>query len=276
MIHRVKCIFRTVLAICCVVLCVHSLPAADAAAPTPPRKEAPFTPGGQWRAHDMARPRPRQVDPGAPLGAEPIAPPPSDAIVLFDGKDLSAWQTRRRPEKGKPEVLSQPRWKVEHGYMEIAPKSGSLISKERFGDCQIHLEWATPADVRGSGQGRGNSGVILAGHGEIQVLDSWGNDTYPDGQAAAIYGKYPPLVNASRRPGQWQTYDILFEAPRLDAQGQLLRAARLTVFHNGLLVHHALDTGGRSRDFQIVLQDHNTPVRYRNIWLRKLAGYDEP
>jgi hypothetical protein len=226
-----------------------------------------MAPGGKWKFNDMARPRPAVIDPGASSTPDNPGQPPSDAVILFDGKDLSKWQA------GQGQNAAEPKWIVKDGAMECVPRSGMIWSKEKFGDAQVHIEFATPAQVQGSSQGRGNSGVYLGGHGEIQVLDSWNNDTYPDGQAAAMYGKYPPLVNASRKPGQWQTYDIIIEMPRTDESAKTT-PAKLTVLHNGVLAHHAQDTLSNAKDFQIGLQDHGNPVRYRNIWVRKLKGYD--
>lgn len=236
-------------------------------------KPVKMTPGGKWKAGDMNRPRPPVVEPGTASVPDKAGQPPSDAVILFDGKDLSQWETDGvGPDKGKKVA---PRWKAENGYMEIIPKGGGISTKEKFGDCQIHIEWATPSEVKGNSQGRGNSGFFLGGHGEIQVLDSYQNDTYPDGQAAALYSKYPPLVNACRKPGEWQSYDVVFEAPRFDDKNQQVRPARVTLFHNGILAHHAVETGGSDREIQLSLQDHGNPVRYRNIWLRRLKGYDE-
>ena len=224
----------------------------------------------KWAIHDMTRPLPPVVNPG------PAGPPvsaPSDAVVLFDGKDLSLWENA----KGEPAG-----WKVENGYMEVVAKTGSIRTKKGFGDCQLHIEWATPAVISGEGQGRGNSGVFLMDTYEVQVLDSYNNRTYADGQAAAIYGQYPPLVNASRGPGEWQTYDIIFHRPRFDAEGKLVEAARMTVFHNGVLVHDNAELTGRTAHkarppyrvhadkLPLSLQDHGNPVRYRNVWLREL------
>jgi hypothetical protein len=199
---------------------------------------------------------------------------PSDAIVLFNGHDLSQWTRTGRGTNALPSTT--PLWKIENGYMEVTPEGGGIVSKEKFADCQIHLEWATPSVVTGKSQGRGNSGVILSGHPEIQVLDSFENDTYPDGQASALYGQYPPLVNASRKPGEWQTYDIIYYAPRLDATGKITKPATYTVLHNGLLVHHAVEVPGATVESTLSLQNHNNPVRYRNIWVRRLRGYDDP
>ncbi len=236
--------------------------------------DTPLIPGQKWRVHDINRPRPRVVTP-APLD-NPFAPP-SDAVVLFDGKDLSKWAAK----------TGEPHWKVENGYFEVVPKAGDLISKEKFGDAQYHVEWASPAVVSGNSQGRGNSGFYLMGRYEMQVMDSWDNLTYADGQAGAIYGQWPPLVNASRRPGEWQRYDIILEAPRFEG-GKVVKPAYVTLFHNGVLLHHHKEIVGPTthRDTtpysphgleeSIVLQDHDTPVRYRNIWVRRLRGYDQP
>jgi hypothetical protein len=224
----------------------------------------------KWAIHDLSRPLPPVVDPG-PAG--PPAPAPSDAIVLFDGKSLSPWD----------DAKSEPaQWKVEGGYMEVVAKTGSIRTKQEFGDCQVHVEWAAPAAVSGEGQERGNSGVFLMDTYELQVLDSYDNRTYADGQAAAIYGQYPPLVNACRKPGEWQSYDIIFHRPRFGADGKLAEPARMTVFHNGILVHENEELTGptshkarppykaHADKLPLSLQDHGNPVRYRNIWLRPL------
>ena len=197
-------------------------------------------------------------------------PPPSDAIVLFDGKDLSQW---------KAQSGGEPKWKLlGDGAMEVTG-SGSIMTKEEFGDCQLHVEWATPSEVKGDGQGRGNSGVYLQGRYEIQVLDSFNNKTYPNGQAGAFYLNSAPLVNASRKPGEWQTYDIIFHAPKRGADGITVPGS-FTVLHNGVLVQDHVPVKGDSTTAALfkgvtptgplVLQDHGNPVRYRNIWLRKL------
>jgi 3-keto-disaccharide hydrolase len=225
----------------------------------------------RWPQHSMDRPQPPVVTPG-PAG-EPAAAP-SDAVVLFDGKDLSRWTG----DSGQ----AAP-WKVENGYVEIAPGSGNIHTRQGFGDCQLHVEWMAPAPPHGEGQERGNSGVYLMSRYEVQVLDSYDNRTYADGQAAAVYGQYPPLVNASRPPGQWQTYDIVFHRPRFDAQGKLQSPARLTVLHNGVLVQDNVELTGPTAhqtrppyavhpdSLPLLLQDHGNPVRYRNIWVRPLS-----
>lgn len=226
-----------------------------------PKKEPPMTPGGVYRAHDMQRPRPVVITPPSLKDQSPTAP--SDAIVLFDGNDLSQW--KQDPRKDSAPGDDKPKWKVENGYMEIMGRSGNIRTREKFkGDYHLHLEWATPAQVSGKGQGRGNSGVFVAGFPEIQVLDSYENDTYPDGQASGLYSNYPPMVNASRKPGEWQTYDIFFERARDGGK------AKLTVLHNGVVVHYQREFESSIQEGDILLQDHHNPVRYRNIWLRPL------
>jgi hypothetical protein len=226
------------------------------------------------------------IDPGTVSTPETPGKPPSDAIVLFGGKDLSQWVSWNGPlgydyAKGeKKGETGPPTWLVKDGVIEVVNK-GNLMSKEKFGDVQLHIEWAAPKKVVAASQGRGNSGVLLMGSYEIQVLDSYDNETYADGQAASIYGQYPPLVNASRRPGEWQAYDIVFEAPRFKS-GKLVSPAFATVFHNGILVQHRQQLLGPMRhkletayvphaaEAPLILQMHSNPVRYRNIWVRKL------
>jgi hypothetical protein len=206
---------------------------------------------------------PRVIDPG---------PPPWDAIVLFGGKDLSQW---------KGENSGPAKWEVKDGVATVNG-TGSISTKQEFGDCQLHVEWATPEKVEGEGQGRGNSGIILQGRYEVQVLDSYINKTYFHGQAGAIYKQYAPLVNACRKPGEWQTYDIIFHAPRFDADGKLEKAGTVTVLQNGVLVQDNVEIKGgtgpagapkyRAHPLKqsLVLQDHHNPVRFRNIWIREL------
>ena len=224
----------------------------------------------QWAVHDPDRPLPTVVAPG-PAG--PPVPPPADAIVLFDGRDLGRWTDA----KGQP-----ARWKVENGYMEVVPKTGGIRTVDGYGDCQLHVEWMAPSPAKGTGQDRGNSGVFLMDTYEVQVLDCYGNKTYADGSTAAIYGQFPPAVNACRPPGEWQTYDIVFHRPRFASDGALASPARMTVFHNGIVVHDgAVLTGPTAHKARppykmhadrlpISLQDHDHPVRFRNIWLREL------
>lgn len=221
--------------------------------------------------HDRNCPAPRVVDPGPGLG-NPL-PPPADAVVLFDGKDLSKW---RGGDDGPA------KWKVSAGYVEVVPSTGMIHTADGFGDIQLHIEWMAPDPPRGSDQDRGNSGVFLMGRYEVQVLDSYGNVTYPDGQAGAVYGQYPPLVNASRKPGQWQSYDIIFRRPRFGSDGGVKSPAIITVFHNGTLVQDHVELTGPTAHqrrppyeahpdrLPIGLQDHEHPVRYRNIWIRNL------
>ena len=232
--------------------------------------QAPMVPTLPEPIHDTTRAQPPVVDPGP---APPSAPVPSDAVVLFNGRDLSQWKAG----DGGP-----PAWKIEDGYMEVVAGSGGITTMRGFGDCQLHIEWAAPVPPAGSGQNRGNSGVFLMGRYEVQVLDSYGNVTYPDGQAAAMYGQYPPLVNASRPPGEWQSYDIVFRRPRFNERGELIAPARITVMHNGVLVQDAVILTGATAHRQrprysahadrlpIALQDHASPVRFRNIWVRDL------
>jgi hypothetical protein len=220
-----------------------------------------------FKSHDMSRPRPVVIDAGSPTV------PPSDAISLFDGKSLSEW---KRAGKLKPGEEDIPKWKIEAGVFEIVRGTGSIMTRKTFGDAQIHLEWATPAVAVGKGQGRGNSGLHMGGFGEVQILDSFESDTYPDGQAAALYGRFPPLVNASRKPGEWQTYDIITRLPKLDDSGKVIKPGLITVLHNGIVVHHAVEFHGKIGPYALSLQDHGNPIRFRNFWLRLLRGYDEP
>lgn len=254
--------------------------------------DTPFLPGGKWRVHDDARPRPAAIKPGSfPTDAQRGAAP-SDAVVLFDGTDLSQWVGWQGPfglefypnyAKGK---AVEPTWKVENGYMQVDTQA-NLMSKQKFGDMQLHIEWAAPETVVGASQGRGNSGIGIMGTYEIQVLDSFNNKTYADGQAGSLYGEYPPLVNASREPGKWQTYDVVFEAPRF-SDGKLVKPAFVTLFHNGVLVQNRQEllgpTAHRVRseyvpheaEGPILLQMHGNPVRYRSVWVRRLNLDEKP
>ena len=231
----------------------------------------------KWKIHDLDRPLPAIVDPGTSSTQDSPGRPPSDAVVLFDGKDLSKWAHKDG---------SSAKWKVERGYLETVPKTGYIYTREAFGDCQLHVEFAEPVPPKGESQGRGNSGVFLMGLYEIQVLDSYENKTYADGQAAAVYGQYPPLVNAARPPGQWQSYDIVFHGPRFDNAGKLLRPARVTVLHNGVLAQDNVELSGptahkarppyspQPEKLPLALQDHSNPIRFRNIWIRELKAPD--
>lgn len=201
------------------------------------------------------------------------ADPPSDAIVLFNGTDLGRWHSANGGPAG---------WTVREGYAAVAPGTGDIVTNEKFGDVQLHIEWATPATVKGEGQERGNSGVFLMERYEVQVLDSYDNKTYYHGQAGSVYKQYAPLVNASRKPGEWQTYDIVFHAPRFDEQGKVIDRARVTVLHNGVLIQNNVEIYGLTYNDRpslyiahpieqsLRLQDHGNPVRYRNIWIRRL------
>jgi hypothetical protein len=235
--------------------------------PQPGYRDTPRLPDG-WRVHDADRPRPAVVDPG-PAGA-PV-PAPADAVVLFDGKDLAAW-------KGKD---GDAKWAIADGAMQVNG-TGDIQTRAEFGDCQLHVEWAAPTPPKGDSQHRGNSGVFFFGRYEVQVLDSWQNPTYADGQAASLYGQKPPLVNACRPPGEWQAYDLFFRAPRFAADGSVQQPARITVVHNGIVVQldEALLGATSHRGVAkyaahgatgpIRLQDHGDPVRFRNVWLRPL------
>ena len=236
--------------------------------------DTPMQPNGKWRVHDGTRPHPAIVT--VPPAGDASAPAPSDAIVLLGtADDLNAWQMNDG---------SAATWTMKGGVLQTG--KGMLRTKQQFTDVQLHVEFATPSEVKGESQGRGNSGVFLLGHFEIQVLDSYRNITYPDGQAASMYGQYPPLVNAARAPGQWQSYDIIFTAPRFAVDGTLEKPAIVTVLHNGIVVHHATPFWGPTRHRSVLpytpqmasgpiaLQDHGNPVRYRNIWVRELKEYD--
>ncbi len=241
-------------------------------------KQAPIqyvqTESGRWMVHDESRPAPPVITP-AVCGSQEPAKAPSDAIVLFDGRDLSSWTD----DKGGPS-----KWVLRDGYMESVKGAGYAKTRQEFGSCQLHVEFATPSVVSGSGQGRGNSGVFLQGMYEIQVLDSFENKTYPDGQCGALYGRAVPLVNACCKPGQWQSYDIVYHRPLFES-GRVSRKAVFTVFQNGVLIqdHVAIDGGTgwvnahavteyvpHGDKGPIMLQDHSNPVRFRNIWIREL------
>jgi hypothetical protein len=234
-----------------------------------------------WAIHDRNRPQPPRVKPGTFGTATQPGQPPSDAIVLFDGTEasLAKWEADTKP--GDP--AAPTKWIVRDGALECVPKSGYVRTKEQFGDCQLHLEWAAPTAVQGSSQGRGNSGVFLMGLAEVQVLDNYNNPTYADGFAGSVYGINPPLANALRPPGEFQSYDIIFRRP-VYQDGKLVDPGYLTVFCNGVLVqdHTPLEgPGGHMRRSTprpfpergpLKLQDHGNPVRFRNIWYRPLPA----
>jgi Domain of Unknown Function (DUF1080) len=236
--------------------------------------DTPQIRGQKWLVHDKNRPNPPVVTPGATFSHG--APAPSDATVLFDGSNLDAWVS---------DAGTAPEWKIENGYAQVGGKGG-IRTKQEFGDYQLHIEWAPPAEVKGESQGRGNSGVFMHGRFEVQVLDSYENKTYADGQAGGIYGQWPPLVNPIKKPGEWNSYDIVFEAPHFDADGKLTKPAYVTVFFNGVCVHNRKEINGPtdhratnpykaySGKGPIALQNHGNPTRYRNIWIRPLGEYN--
>jgi hypothetical protein len=233
--------------------------------------DTPVIPNQTWKVHDSARPQPRVVTPDTENR------PPSDAVVLFDGRDLSGWVSQKT---GEPAA-----WTVRDGYLEVTAKAGDVRTRAEFGDCQLHLEFATPADVAGSSQGRGNSGVFLMGRYELQVLDCFDNPTYADGTTGAIYGQFPPLVNACRKPGEWQSYDVVWIAPRFEGD-RLVSPAYCTVILNGVVVQYHRALNGPTTHKAVAayaphpptgplrLQDHGNPVRFRNIWYRPLDGWN--
>lgn len=221
--------------------------------PTPFIGADEFKSGIEW-------PEPPVIEPGTASTA------PSDAIVLFDGTDTSAFENAES-------------WKVENGYMQVG--KSNIRTKQSFGDCQLHIEFCSPEVVKGNGQGRGNSGVYLMSKYEVQVLDSYDNKTYYDGQCGAVYKQQPPTVNACRGPGQWQAYDIIFTAPRFNDDGTVKSKAYVTVLHNGVLIHNHFELQGgtfwaeppsyktHAEKLPLMLQNHGNPVRYRNIWVRE-------
>lgn len=224
-----------------------------------------------WPVHSLDRPKPPVVAPGP---VRPPVPPPEDAIVLLGNSGLGAWGA---------DSSTPAEWTYAQGIATVAPGKGSMQTRQSFGSVQLHVEFATVNPPLGEGQDRSNSGVFLMGRYEVQLLDSFRSDTYADGQAAALYGQSPPLVNASRPPGQWQSYDIVFFRPRFRADGSVERPARATVFHNGVLVQHDVALIGQTAHARVAtyeahadklplaLQDHGHKVRFRNIWIRELA-----
>jgi hypothetical protein len=235
---------------------------------------------GKWIGHDRTRPLPPVVEPATASTQEAPGKAPSDAVALFNGADIAQWVAMNGQAS---------KWVVRDGAMECVPGAGYVRTLRSFGDCQLHLEFATPAQVKGDSQGRGNSGVFFGmGRYEVQVLDSYQNKTYADGSCGSVYNQYPPLVNASRKPGEWQTYDILWTAPRFHEDGSLKSAPRVTVFHNGVVIQNNVELIGETGWLQrapfrahaeklpIALQDHGNPVRYRNIWVRELGAPAKP
>lgn len=233
--------------------------------------DTPIVPGSTYHVHDGNRPQPRVVTPGW------SAMPPSDATVLFDGTSLDGWQGRE----------GEAKWCLAGGIMQVVPGTGDIWTKAEFGSCQLHLEFRSPHVVKGQGQGRGNSGVFLMGRYEIQVLDCFQNPTYPDGTTGAIYGQFPPLANACRKPGEWSTYDILWDAP-VFAGDKLVKPAFVTVILNGVVLHHHKELQGPTEHRKtaqyvahpavgpLKLQDHGDLVSFRNIWVRPIGDYDKP
>jgi hypothetical protein len=225
-----------------------------------------FSQEGDPKATEVWEPEVRVVTPGVNGAA------PSDAIVLFDGKDLSKWSDL----KGETS-----KWTVKDGAMTVAKGTGDIKTKQTFGDIQLHIEWRTPSKVEGEGQGRGNSGIFLQERYELQVLDSYKSRTYSNGQAGSIYKQTPPLANATKGPGEWQVYDVAYVAPKFNSDGTLKSAARITVFHNGVLIQNNTEIQGTTEYIgkpkvvahekgPLKLQDHGNPVSYRNIWVREL------
>lgn len=223
---------------------------------------------GDPKLTEVWQPVPRVVIPG-----QTSSDAPSDAVVLYNGKDLSHWMGKEGGDV---------KWKNENNILTVVPGTGDIKSKESFGDCQLHIEWRTPTEVSGSGQGRGNSGIFLMSLYELQVLDNYNNTTYSNGQAGSIYKQHMPQVNVCRPPGEWQTYDIIFTAPRFNADGSLKSAARITVLQNGVLIQNNISLWGSTEyigiakyekhadKLPLVLQNHGNKVSYRNIWIREL------
>ena len=239
-------------------------------------QDTPLEPDGKWHVHDPARPQPPIVTPGASFSEN--AKPPADAIVLFDGTDLSHW----RDKKTGGDAL----WKIEKGVMVSA--SGDIVTTNQFGDIQLHLEFCEPTPPKGDGQGRGNSGVFFMGLYEVQVLDCYQNQTYADGATGGLYGQHPALANACRPPGEWQTYDMVFTAPRFNATGEVLSPACVTVLLNGVLLqNHQAFRGAtnwrvpgkytpHAAELPLALQYHRNAVSFRNIWVRPAPVVNEP
>jgi hypothetical protein len=223
---------------------------------------------------ELWNPVPRVITPGSSTVNSAPATAPSDAIILFDGKDLSKWKSSKTNG-------GDAKWKVADGAVTVQPGSGDIETNQNFEDYQLHIEFRTPAEVKGNSQGRGNSGIFMQGVYELQVLDSYDNPTYSNGQAASIYKQSMPLVNASKKPGEWQTYDVIYTAPKFNKDSMILAPAYITVLHNGVLAQHHTPIFGTTPyigqpQYQvhgkgpIKLQDHNNPTSFRNIWIREL------
>jgi len=220
-------------------------------------------------ATEIWNPRVPKVTPGASWGAAP-----SDAIILLDGSNLDNWESTADGQSVG--------WELKDGVLTVVPGQPTIQTKQAFGSVQLHVEWRSPSVLEGEGQGRGNSGIFLMGKYELQVLDSYSSDTYSNGQAGAIYKQYPPLVNATKEPGEWQMYDIIFMAPVFSDSGSLLRPATITAFHNGVLIQNNKALMGpveyrglaqyraHADRLPLQLQEHGNPVSYRNIWIREL------
>ena len=241
-------------------------------------QDTPIVPGTKWHVHDGERPQPEIVTPGTFSTQDAPGKPPSDATVLFDGTNLDKWKS----DKGEA-----AQWDLIDGVMQVKPKSGTMTSKDEFGDCQLHLEWSAPNPPTGNSQGRGNSGLFMMGRYEIQILDTYNNPTYADGTAGAIYGQSPPQVNAVMPPGQWNVYDVIWQGPRFK-DGKLEKPAYATIFVNGVVVqNHTMLIGDtpfkhvgkynpHGETGPISLQDHGNPMRFRNIWYRPLKPVEQP
>ncbi|MGC6465752.1 MAG: 3-keto-disaccharide hydrolase [Akkermansiaceae bacterium] len=229
-------------------------------------ESVPLSEAGKWSKEKVQSMRPAVVTPPGFSTDAKAGSVPSDAVVFFDGKDLSKWKGRGKDGN------DAPKWLVKEGFMEVVRGTGAIQTRDQVeGDCQWHIEWCTPAEVKGNSQGRGNSGVFIGGYPEVQVLDSFENDTYPDGQASSLYKKSVTLVNASRGPGKWQTYDVICIREKKDASGKVIQPGSITVLHNGIVTQFSVQAGGKQPAGGLSLQDHGNPVRYRNIWCRKLS-----
>ncbi|TBW26778.1 DUF1080 domain-containing protein [Gramella sp. KN1008] len=250
------------------ILLVSYISQAQEEYPTTPPEVSPMPMKPEMT--EIWEPRVEVIEPGKEAGDAP-----SDAIILFDGKDLNNWVSQKDTTRPAP-------WQIKDGYFEVVPGTGGIQTKMKFGDIQLHLEWSAPDEIQYSGQGRGNSGLFFQNRYELQILDSYNNRTYSNGQAASIYKDHPPLVNAMRSPEEWNSYDVIYTAPRFKENGKLDSPARITVMHNGVVVQNNATINGLTLyiglhnypeahgEDVISLQDHETKVQFRNIWLRKL------